>query len=68
MLEHISAGRLNADRVKAYLNVAWREFADQALATKQNSGVFWGFQKRWITQLEDSLNLQALQYSNGPSA
>ncbi len=58
MLEHVQAGSVDAERVKQSVADQWAQFAQEALQTKQNSGVFWGFQKRWIAQLESSLGLK----------
>jgi hypothetical protein len=57
MFAHIEAGRVNSERVKSAIANHWNAFAQNRLEKKQNSTLFWGSQKTWVSQLESELGL-----------
>lgn len=57
MLQHVDAGRTSEDAVSAAIARNWVDFANNRLARKQNSTLFWGSQKSWISLLEAHLEL-----------
>ena len=57
MLSHIGAGEVSTDDVKACIAANWRGLAQNRLAKKQNSTLFWASQKTWISLLEAELKL-----------
>jgi len=57
MLEHIDGNHVTVDQVKSYVSGRWNAFAENRLARKQNSTLFWGSQKTWVSMLESDLGL-----------
>lgn len=57
LLQHIDAGLVPAESVKACVSGRWNDFAQNRLARKQNSTLFWGSQKTWVSILESDLGL-----------
>ena len=57
LLEHVDAGRATRDAVKECIADRWGGFAQDRLARKQNSTLFWGSQKTWVSLLESELDL-----------
>jgi hypothetical protein len=57
LLEHVDAGLVTPDSVKSSISSHWNVFAQNRLAKKQNSTLFWGSQKTWVSLLESDLGL-----------
>ena len=57
LLRHVDAGLVTAERVKSSISSYWDAFAQNRLAKKQNSTLFWGSQRTWVSQLESDLGL-----------
>jgi hypothetical protein len=57
MLEHIDASHVTLDQVRSHVSERWNAFAENRLARKQNSTLFWGSQKTWVSMLESDLGL-----------
>ncbi|HEY1267319.1 MAG TPA: DUF262 domain-containing protein [Candidatus Binatia bacterium] len=57
LLERINAGLVSSDKVKSLISTEWNAFAQNRLAKKQNSTLFWGSQKTWVSLLESRLEL-----------
>jgi hypothetical protein len=57
LLERVDAGLVTSDRVKSSISSQWNAFAQNRLAKKQNSTLFWGSQKTWVSQLESDIGL-----------
>jgi hypothetical protein len=57
MLKHLDAARVTHESVRSYISQQWSGFAENRLARKQNSTLFWGSQKTWVSILEDGLGV-----------
>lgn len=57
MLAHVEAGHTTAERVASHIASRWNAFAENRLSRKQNSTLFWGSQKTWVSMLEAELGL-----------
>lgn len=57
LLEHVDAERTTMVYAKEAVAKNWSTFANNRLARKQNSTLFWGSQKTWISMLESDLQL-----------
>jgi hypothetical protein len=57
LLAHIAAGRTSEATVGEKIQERWGGFARNRLAKKQNSTLFWGSQKTWVSLLEEGIGI-----------
>ena len=57
VLRHVDAGRAEMSQLRACIGEHWEGFAANRLARKQNSTLFWGSQKTWVSVVEAGLHL-----------